>query len=120
MPKFDYSLISVSSLLQNEQFSLTFSTTSCIIQDKFKLTTIGKAECLNGIYLLVFPEKSDKCSPTTPVFSDNCHSSLSCNVHIDTWHSRLGHLSHKRLTLLKDTIVLDKHINPCPICPQAK
>ena len=47
------------------------------------------------------------------------------NVSSHIWHNRLGHLSSKRLDILKDQIQCDtsrfsKFVTPCYICPLAK
>ena len=47
------------------------------------------------------------------------------NISSHIWHNRLGHLSFKRLDILKDQIQCDtskfnKVVVPCYICPLAK
>lgn len=55
VPNFTYNLLSVSALLKDDQFSMTFCGNTCVIQKKFRLKMIGKVEQLNGLYILSLP-----------------------------------------------------------------
>lgn len=83
------------------------------------MKTIEKSNLWHGLYILhAFPNKNVDCSAALT-------SSLHCNsVAFNTWHDRLGHLSFKHLSALKDVlpIVLPKstHNFTCMICPIAK
>lgn len=61
---------------------------------------IDRARCSNGLYLLAVPDKSLHTSS-----SYACR--VTCSVDIDTWHSRLGHLSHQRLNSMKNVLQLN-------------
>lgn len=55
---------------------------------------IGKTDCLNDLYMLAHLDES-----LFDISTNTMSSTISCNVHVDNWHFRLGHLSHKGLTL---------------------
>lgn len=56
VPSFVYNLISVSALLHNSEFAINFYGTTCLIQDKLSMKTIGKVESHGGLYLLRIPQ----------------------------------------------------------------
>lgn len=107
VPQFTYNLISVSYLLNDKNLVINFSGSSCTIHDRNLLTMIGKAESSNGLYVFS-PDKS------------HCLFATVCSVSLDTWHSRLGHTSFQRLSLLKNTLHFSHSpadYTPCHICP---
>lgn len=109
MPQFSYSLISVSCLLQNKDICLKFSDDHCVIQGKSPLKMIGRANCEQGLYLL----RSTHVDSSRPV--------VTCFVSSNVWHTRLGHLSSKRLLSMKSVLgIPNTHVSPCYICPFAK
>ena len=78
---------------------------------------IGKGNKIGDLYLFYVNNNNSALSSSQSITSIN-------NVDVHIWHSRLGHLSNKRLNLLKDqlhcnTSKLHTH-NPCYICPLAK
>lgn len=110
VPNFAYNLLSVSALLSNTHYSVNFFGTTCVIQDKLHLRTIGKVELNGSLYMLRVPKV---LSP----------SILACKISYETWHQRLGHLSDARLSLLKDVVPFsesNKSHEHCRICPLAK
>lgn len=57
---FKYNLLSVSSILKDKRYSLSFSNSNCIIQDKSLLKMIGKVELFSGLYLLKIKDERVK------------------------------------------------------------
>ena len=87
---------------------MNFTSDSFSIQDNASQMMIGKGSVINDLYIL----------DATP------KSSLILFVSVETWHTRLGHLSNQRLDLLKDVLhcnstALNK-CKPCYVCPKAK
>lgn len=56
--EFKYNLLSESAFLKDTKYSLSFTNTNCIIQDKLLLKMIGKVEFPNGLYLFSTEAKS--------------------------------------------------------------
>lgn len=81
IPDFKYNLLSVSALLKDERFAVSFSISNCLIQDKLLSKTIGKVEVTNGLYLLRVRKYKDNCIQ---------HTTLMCKASISTWHKRMG------------------------------
>ncbi|CAA3023561.1 retroelement pol poly [Olea europaea subsp. europaea] len=112
VPQFKLNLLSVSSLTTGTNLSLNFFHDQFIIQEASSRKMIGKGSIIQGLYVL---DTKDFNS-----VSDAFIGSVSAHV----WHNRLGHLSFKRLDVLKDHLPYDtemsnKHL-PCYICPLAK
>ncbi|XP_060969595.1 uncharacterized protein LOC133036851 [Cannabis sativa] len=78
------------------------------LMDSASKMMIGRGSAINDLYIL------DVAHEAPQVLS----------VAAETWHSRLGHLSHKRLDLLKDILNCNTSglhkIESCYICPIAK
>lgn len=113
VPRFTYNLIFVSCLLQDKSICINFSDNSCTIHDRHQLMTIGRASCLNGLYMLTSP---DKLSPSYV-------ATICSAITFTTWHHRLGHISSKRLLTMKDSLHISTkspNCSPCRICPLAK
>ncbi|GMI72423.1 hypothetical protein HRI_000911600 [Hibiscus trionum] len=110
VPGFKLNLIAVSELVKSSNLTVLFDKSHCLIQDLHH--TIGKADLLQGLYLLHLP--FDK------------HANVLCsssNVVSASWHVRLGHPSDRVLLLLKDVLPncnINKSDDPCYICPMAK
>lgn len=51
IPEFQYNLFSISSLLKDSKYSITFSNNHYILQDTLSSRMIGKAENIEGLYL---------------------------------------------------------------------
>lgn len=83
-----------------------FSDAYYVLQDKQSSKMIGRGNCCNGLYWL-----------SHGVLCFNYIAIVCPNV----WHSRLGHLSSKCLSLLKEKLSLPALSNsPCHICSLAK
>jgi len=109
VPSFCFNLIFVSKLLSSLHHTLTFTSSSCDIQDLTTNERIGSVNLHDDLYLL----RSQ----------DFLHNSSFCSVTIpSSWHSRLGHPSNDRLTLLQKKysyISTDKNY-VCDACHKAK
>ena len=108
VPNFKYNLVSVSSLTKNTSVSVNFTSETFSIQDNLNKRMIGRGSIINDLYIF------DATPNSYPTFS----------VSAETWHSRLGHLSNKRLHLLRNILpcnvsALNK-CEPCYVCPKAK
>ncbi|KAK8921170.1 hypothetical protein KSP39_PZI019934 [Platanthera zijinensis] len=73
VPGSPFNLLSVGRLTSDLHCSVTFTSSSCLIQDQQTRTIIGKGRLQNGLYLL-------DASPT-----------LLASVSSSDWHRRLGH-----------------------------
>ena len=106
---FSFNLVSVTKLTASLNCSLTFTNKTCVIQDSSTLKKIGSAEARDGLYVLD--------SSILPVINS------ITDVTATSWHSRLGHLSYDKLSLLHKLfpyIVILKCNKSCEICPLAK
>jgi len=109
VPSFCFNLISVSKLLSSLHHTLTFTSYSCVIQDLTTNKRIGSVKLHDGLYLLHsqdFLHNSSFCYATIPL----------------SWHSRLGHPSNDRLTLLqkKYSYISTNKNYVCDACHKAK
>ncbi|XP_065620096.1 uncharacterized protein LOC136063519 [Quercus suber] len=142
VPSFSFNLLSVSQLTKKMHCCLIFLSTFCFIQDLNCWRTIGVGEVHDGLYLLQH-SPSDTCaipiqSQATPsfqsvfnsvfqsIFSTNkSHVVNNVKIPASIWHSRLGHPSDAKISVLKN-VLPDLHFNKsvsnqiCEICPLAK
>ncbi|CAN1753275.1 Retrovirus-related Pol polyprotein from transposon TNT 1-94 [Linum perenne] len=110
VPDFNFNLISVSKLAATQALCLTFTSDSCVIQDKQLRTTIGSAKLHRGLYHM---------APS--ILVSQATSSSNSDV-FDLWHYRLGHTSHTRIPYLQH---IDRSISTyphlvCDVCHFAK
>lgn len=84
VPSFKFNLLSVSALLTNKTFTVTFSPNKFILQDS-QQRMIGMGKLISGLYVL-------------EVVSTN--PAVCSSVSIQTWHNRLGHPSMSHLQKL--------------------
>ena len=126
VPHFKFNLHSVSSLLHDSNYSMTFTSNSYFIQDNRTLRMIGKGELVDGLYLI-------KNSPLTDVPSPVCQHTVSSvdslillvnTVTPSLWHARSGHPSNKSLIVLSDKLNMSSNkmcsLDSCTVCPLAK
>ena len=139
VPSFSFNLLLVSQLTKKMQCCLIFLSTFCFIQDLNCWRKIGVGEVHNGLYLLQHSLSDTYAIPTqsqaTPsfqfVFNFVFHSIFSTNkshvinnvkIPASVWHSRLGHPSDAKISILKsvlpDLTAISSEI--CEICPLAK
>ena len=71
---FKYNLLSVSTLLKNERFVVSFYDSNCPIQDKLLLKMIENVELTNGLYLLIMKNERVNCIQHTELM---CKASTS-------------------------------------------
>lgn len=94
VPSFQFNLISVSSLLCDNNCSAHFYPTHCFFQDVSQDLMIGKGNVLHNLYIL-----------DVHAFSEHAMSSAFCgSLSADgkLWHQRLGHPSLAKLQVLSD------------------
>lgn len=112
VPSFSYNLLSISSLTSFGVCSVSFTHSSCSIQDASKGMPIGTGRRVKNLCVL---DTSPSCN--------NIGSSVfvASSVSPNMWHSRLGHLGPDKLKLLSSILSL-KHVTLkcCDICPLAK
>lgn len=126
IPAFNFNLLSVSSLLTDNKFSVTFFQNHFEIQEMPHSKKIGRGSLIEGLYVLSphqlladssFPNKSVCCN----LFSISANNTCT---NASLWHSRFGHLSDKVLKILSNKIPFSvaKEFNSshCTICPLAK
>ncbi|CAH9102629.1 unnamed protein product, partial [Cuscuta europaea] len=118
VPKFNFNLISISSLALHENISVHFSSNHATLQDHHTNTMIGYADLKNGLYLY---NSTDSSTHNKSATVNHVHSQCSDSKY-DIWHYRLGHLPFNKLNAIVDCNV-SHHINKdtaCDICHFAK
>ncbi|KAL9152172.1 hypothetical protein ABFS82_11G102700 [Erythranthe guttata] len=85
VPQFTFNLISVSALLMNNSYTLSFNMHSFLLQDK-ACRMIGKGNKIEGLYVL-----------------DQSHIGFCNKISTVIWHKRLGHMPFKTLKSHKGT-----------------
>lgn len=145
VPHFKVILISVSALIHNTDFIVSYYPKHFVIQEN-NLKKIGRGEYIDGLYYLKSPSRSaSKFVESTLIFSVLHLNNMHCTTfhYIDSivpsrfvflftfsikshslWHASLGHLSNKRLVLLQSTIHCTfleyNKAEFCSICALAK
>jgi len=113
VPSFHFNLVSVHSLLVQNNCSAHFFPAYCYLQDVSQGLMIGKGDVVNNLYIL---NKHAVCESSP---SDVFCGSLS--VDGSTWHQRLGHPSATKLKMLSGTLCLSPSsftsIDQCHVCP---
>ncbi|XP_030934597.1 uncharacterized protein LOC115960041 [Quercus lobata] len=139
VPSFSFNLLSVSQLTKKMHCCLIFLSAFCFIQDLNCWRTIGVGEVHDGLYLLqhspsdtcAIPNQSQAIPSFHSIFNSVFHSIFSSNkshvvnnvkVPFSVWHSRLGHPSDAKISVLKNVLPdLNSDSNKiCEICPLAK
>ena len=114
VPQFKFNLISISSLTTTSRLIVDFFPEHFIIQEPNSKKMIGRGKKLEGLYVL------DASNMNEGLLNKAYVNKVS--VHV--WHNRLGHLSDKRLDVLKNQLNYDisksSEATPCYICPLAK
>lgn len=117
VPQFKFNLLSVSALVADTTLTVSFLHDSFVIQDPHTKQMIGKGERVAGLYILDLDNLTQASQIET-------HSAIANHVTAQTWHTRLGHLSSKRLAILRAQLHYGipkcKNKEPCYICPVAK
>ncbi|KZV47147.1 hypothetical protein F511_16989 [Dorcoceras hygrometricum] len=93
VPVFQFNLLSVSSLTDNHNCSVSFMSDSCKIQDISQIRMIGMGKRIGNLYVLQQP---DRFLP-----------SYICNTFVsnsELWHRRMGHPSFNKLSSLKNVL----------------
>ena len=99
VPQFKFNLISMSTLVEKDTMSLNFFSHTCIIQDTHTLKTIGKANLIEGLY--VFDADTEVFDSIRIDHGNTHHATITNVVSKTTWHSNLGHLSFKKMDIIK-------------------
>lgn len=110
VPSFSFSLLSISSLLNQSHYIVNFSHNKCFIQDPHLKTVLALGETNGGLYQF-------KRIQSPPVPFCNASSATS-----NLWHIRLGHTPMhviKNIVPLVAHSKLDCH-STCSVCPMAK
>ena len=99
------------------KFTLTFTSTHCIIQDNLTQERIGTVKATTGLYLVT-------TLPASSRFKPHCFARfINCNItNKILWHYRLGHHSLERLDVLRKQysfITVDTH-RVCDTCSRTK
>lgn len=113
VPEITKNLISISQLLHDNDVSIEFHKTCCVVKDKRRGSVLLKGVAKDGLYkLLSLPHDSSQfksillSSITTPslltvnkttcpesMLSVSCNENYTSNKVLDLWHMRLGHPS---------------------------
>ncbi|KAL5767968.1 hypothetical protein ACOSP7_014549 [Xanthoceras sorbifolium] len=120
IPKLTMNLVSVSQLC-DYGYSISFTSTSCHVQDLQSKKLIGIGRRSRGLYVLDELKLPVFAAPSVDLSSFRlCPSSSSFYL----WHSRLGHVSTSRLRFLASTGDLGNlqthDISDCSGCKLAK
>ncbi|XP_074352128.1 uncharacterized protein LOC141691293 [Apium graveolens] len=122
VPSFTYNLLSVSKLLQDTSYHITFLSNSCFLQGQQWKTglEIGKLE--NGLYILIDSIAQQTAKSTFEKSKSKCYLVSNDTVHfnahvssIDTWHARLGHAPAHVIQLLP-VVSQTKIMDTCNSC----
>ena len=121
VPTFKVNLMSVSQLTRDLNCSMTFFPHWCVLQDLATRRMIGLGKKRDGLYYLaaLTTRKIRTTSHSSPNHQPTCNLTTSS---IDLWHSRLGHISHSRLSFIAKNFlkISIQSNNACRICPLAK
>ena len=121
VPTFKVNLMLVSRLTRDMNSSMTFSPHWCVLQDLATRRMIGLGKQRDGLYYLaaLITRKIGTTSYPSPNHQPTCNLTTSFT---DLWHSRLGHISHSRLSFIAKNFLKFsiQSNNACPICPLAK
>lgn len=104
VPSLTCNLISVSQLLRCNNCIVTFTNSTCFLQDLQTRRTIGQGVEYQGVYVL--------CQLASA-------NAIQGSSSFALWHRRLGHPSRHYLTLLP-FISSSNKIAPCDVCCRAK
>ena len=99
VPTFKVDLMSVSRLTRGLNCSVTFFSHWCVLQDLATRRMIGFGKQRDGLYYLeaLTTKKTETNSHSSPNHQPTCNLTTSSS---DLWHSRLGHVSHSRLSFI--------------------
>ena len=134
IPSFSFNLVYISKLTQSPSCCCIFLSHYCFIQDllPWKMIVLGKKQ--GGLYTLQFASTSLPRSVSDVLSKLSSHSFVnsvaSCNPNsilnnTSLWHSKLGHPSIQRMSLLQSIVpgIVSCNNNKtfdCTICPFAK
>lgn len=110
VPDFHCNILSVSRLKKENNCSITFVASSCVMQDLPSKNLIGKGKCQNGLYLL------------DPTYDGGIDMKVGTPVATNLWHARLGHTSDTKLFSIGVSTSINKNQNSkvCDSCIRAK
>ena len=120
VPTFKVDLISVSRLTRGLNYSITFFSYWCILQDLATRRMIGLGKQRDGLYYLAaLATKNSVNTSSSPTKQPTCNLTISST---DLWHHRLGHASSSRLSYIAKKFLnfSVQSNNTCPVCPLAK
>lgn len=120
LPCFYFNLIFISKLVSSLNYKLTFLSNKFHIKDASSLKMIGTVDANDGLYKLVMPSAFDMITTRT---TNDVAMTFFCNkVPMDLWHFHLGHASHDRLHVMKQSypIIFNDKSFVCDTCHRAK
>lgn len=103
VPSFAYNLFSISKLLQDTTYQVTFMSGSCYLQNPSWMKDLELGRLENGLYMLTAPLPFVALTKTTVHLmqlagsqassSQTSRSLFNAQVSsVDIWHARLGHV----------------------------
>lgn len=112
---FTYNLLSVYKLLSTSSFIISFTNTSCILQDliRRKETEIGRSK--DGLYVFSKSRLHIMCPENTNI----CNNFSTKLVTVELLHAGLGHVPLKVLKLLNISCLMHE-LPTCDTCHIAK
>ncbi|KAI3412713.1 uncharacterized protein J3R85_017059 [Psidium guajava] len=113
VPSLALNLLSIGQLI-DAGCVVSFTDSSCFVQDRLSGQMIGKGSRRDGLYTMQHLHLPSSSLPV-PVLA---------TVDLARWHQRLGHIASSRLTVLHKQGALGPvsfdSLPPCSICPLAK
>ena len=121
VPTFKVNVMFVSRLTRNLNCSMTFFPHWCVLQDLATRRMIGLSKQRDGLYYsaALTRRKTGTTSHSSQNRPPTCNLTTSST---DLWHSRLGHISHSRLSFISKNFLKFsiQSNNACLICPLEK
>lgn len=122
VPSFAYNLLSISKLIHDTSYHVTFLASKCYLPNQNMKETLELGREEHGLYMLTHTKMdqfavSIKDSPATNVVTTNADSDLFvAQVHCsDVWHARLGHIPANLVHSLPITCA-KKALDVCDSC----
>lgn len=117
MPDFQYNLLSVNKLCQDQQCTVSFTADKCYIQGHLMKRPLVLGSVRSGLYSVESGQKQHITEESTTCLS----ASNASRNNAEVWHLRLGHMPFNKMKLIvSDLIEPSNNDSICQVCPAAK